>query len=581
MLKLADPYESDPSLLRKHSYQETVHVPATDYTYPNIRLFHSPHPHEAKMPQLPLLVFIHGLGGSVAQFHPLLTSLVNIGPCLAIDLPGCGMSAFSPRYWNAYTTDSLVQLLAVLINKYREEDQEVVLICHSMGCSLGALLASKTSPYAQELSSHVRAIIPMCPPGKPMSAGQVSAARWLLSIPDPIFNLWRMWDRRGGTESHSVARFTGAGADEQLKKMQVRFNTQSRTPVFRRMAYGALPKFVGDKLVSTGGFVGKAIWEGVETPSLVIAGQDDPVTSPEDAIQVASYLGHTGTPNNPHEDACTSPPAKELIILPSPASHALLYSPTTVRLVSNFIQHFLSVHVSERLSLGWQLKYMCDEGKWDVKNLAKWKAVKPVSLPIAGTFRALKTLRERDDVHNPKAFVETWSAAFSQSGADGLGCVAAVVDISHDQPVYDPAGLKHGGIAYRKCPTVSKLPPTLDEVSAFIDVVDRLRATLLNNADPALTKVEIPDQNSHASGPDALSLPSPAAPPPLIAVHCHYGFNRTGFFIVAYLIERLGWPLNDAINEFQRARPPGIRHAHFVDELWGRYFDWADERAKS
>ncbi len=380
-----DPFESDPSLLRKHSYQDTVQVSATNYTYPKIRIFNSPHPQAAKLPQLPLLVFIHGLGGSVAQFHPLLTSLVNIGPCLAIDMPGCGMSAFAPRYWNAYTTDSLVQFLATVINKYREENQEVVLICHSMGCSLGALLASSTSPYASLLSEHVKGVIPICPAGTSMESGQVNTVRWLLSIPDPIFDLWRMWDRRGGTESGSVARFTGQNAEDQLKRLQVRFNAQSRTPVFRRMAFGALPKYDGDRLVASGAFVGDAVWSGVEAPVLIIAGQDDPVTSVKGAINIATWIGHSGRPDDPHTYLSCPLPAKQLVILPSPASHALMYSPTTVRPVSNLIQHFLSVHVSERLSLGWQLKHLSNEGKWDVKNVVKWQAVKPVSLPIAGT----------------------------------------------------------------------------------------------------------------------------------------------------------------------------------------------------
>ena len=57
----------------------------------------------------------------------------------------------------------------------------------------------------------------------------------------------------------------------------------------------------------------------------------------------------------------------------------------------------------------------------------------------------------------------------------------------------------------------------------------------------------------------------------LIGVHCHYEFNRTGFFVVSYLIEKLGYKVQDAIDEFQRARPPGIRHNHFIDELYVRY----------
>jgi protein-tyrosine phosphatase len=57
----------------------------------------------------------------------------------------------------------------------------------------------------------------------------------------------------------------------------------------------------------------------------------------------------------------------------------------------------------------------------------------------------------------------------------------------------------------------------------------------------------------------------------VIAVHCHYGFNRTGFFLVSYMVEKLGWRLQDALEEFTEKRAPGIRHEHFVNELFVRY----------
>jgi protein-tyrosine phosphatase len=191
------------------------------------------------------------------------------------------------------------------------------------------------------------------------------------------------------------------------------------------------------------------------------------------------------------------------------------------------------------------------EGKWDVKNLEKWKAVAPVSLPIANFFRALKTLREVDELHTPKVFVKDWAPEEGNgNGKDGLGAVVAVVDITHESPVYDYRGLESGGIAYRKFPTVSKFPPTEEEVKLFIEVVDSLRAELL----PSSTATD-------------------AGTKKLIAVHCHYGFNRTGFFIVAYMVEKLGWPLKEAIAEFGAKRPPGVRHAHFVDELYARYWN--------
>lgn len=130
-------------------------------------------------------------------------------------------------------------------------------------------------------------------------------------------------------------------------------------------------------------------------------------------------------------------------ILPAPASHALLYDPATYRTLAGLIQDFLSEHVDTRLSLGWQLQHLSTEGKWDVKNLAKWQAVRPVSEPIAGIFRAMKTLREIDDTHSPGIFVRNWK-----------GKIKAVIDISHESPVYDPKGLEEGGVEYHKFPTV-------------------------------------------------------------------------------------------------------------------------------
>ena len=508
-------------------------------------------------------MFIHGLGGSVAQWHTLITSLTNCADCLAIDLPGCGLSRFSPWEWNAYTTESLLHLVAAVIEKHRKsaEDQKVILICHSMGCSLGALLASSTSPHRALLSEHVEAIIPICPVAEPPTEAQVAQFRKFFYVPGAIFDLWRRWDRRGGTESASVARFTGFDAEAETKKLQVRYNEQSRTPVFRRMAYGSLPKYVDGK--ATTGLPGRDVWSGLKCSIFLVAGEADPITKPENVNKIAAYLGH---PDEVVSPKATGESARDLaskllnsgnhmdgtathfqaLILPSPASHALLYAPRTARPLAGHIQSFLT-RVDHRLSLGWQLQYLSEGGKWDVKNLAKWQGVAPVSQPINGLFRAMKTLREVDETHSPKVFIQEWAPSKSPRGKDGLGPIAAVVDISHETPVYDMNKLEQGGIAYRKFPTVSKLPPTVDEVKSFIEVVDQLR---------------------HELGLDD----SMNGPQPFVAVHCHYGFNRTGFFIIAYLVEKLNWKLTDAIDEFAKARPPGVRHAHFVDQLYARYW---------
>lgn len=534
-------------------------------------------------------MFVHGLGGSLAQFHHLLTSLSNIGSCFGIDLPGCGLSKFAPSDWDAYSVEALAELIAVAIEQHRDRDagQDVILVGHSLGCSLSALLASSTSPIGKTLKEHILGLIAVCPRATPPSPNEVTNFRRLLHVPGLIFDMWRMWDRRGGTESVSVQRMVGSDADIETRDLQVRFNKQSRTPVWRRMAWGTLPTY-DNEAEPIGGLPGEKVWAGVDMPILLVAGEADAVTKPIEIQKLLKFFGdassHTtiDTSNRSsssgssgssivpdasrvHDQADVSSDSraheelygikeaeqthvaaggkrKRLVksaILPAPASHALLYDRATYRTLAGIIQDFLSQSIDKRLGLGWQLQYMNTSGKWDVKNLAKWQKVAPVSQPIANTFAAMKMLREADTEHNP--------VVFSQEYHDRI---YAVIDISHESPVYNPAQMEKGGIHYCKHPTVSKIPPTPDETRDFIALVDRLQK-------------EIDVQMEKRS--------DQSLPRPLVGVHCHYGYNRTGFLIVCYLIEQLGYGVQDAIDEFNRCRPPGIRHGHFIDTLFVRY----------
>lgn len=516
-------------------------------------------------------MFVHGLGGSLAQFHPLLTSLANTAPCFGIDLPGCGLSSFSPTSWDAYSTEALAALLAVAIEKHRdkEEGQQVVLIGHSLGCSFSALLASSKSHLAAELRKHIAGFVAICPKASPPSARQVPTFRKLLHVPGPIFDLWRTWDRRGGVNSASVSRFVGKDADIQTKELQVKFNKQSKTPVWRRMAWGTLPKY-DRRGRPVGGMPGDEIWEGIHLPMLLVAGESDEVTKPEEVTKLLEYFANgSGSKTLGHEKSghdaskgdetaflekdggqmetnSTTPvrnsSRKRIVkssIIPAPASHALLYDRTTCRILAGLIQDFLPKHVDHRLSRGWQLQHLTTSGKWDVKNLAKWQSVQPVSKPIAGTFAAMKTLREIDEQHTPARFTEEWKDK-----------IYAVIDISHETPVYDTTKMDEGGIQYHKFPTVSKIPPSPDEVRDFIALVDRLRSEF---------------------HPGGLPSDNEKSQYPVLGVHCHYGFNRTGFLIASYLIERKGFGIQDALDEFERCRPPGVRHQHFIDTLFVRY----------
>jgi pimeloyl-ACP methyl ester carboxylesterase/protein-tyrosine phosphatase len=577
-------------LLKKHSQFRSY---TTSFaTYPKIRIFFRPHAQADKLPNkpkpLPLLVFIHGLGGSIAQFNNILTSLVNVGPCLAVDLPGCGLSEFAPRSWDAYSHPALVELLSVVITDFCEQTQaqEVVLIGHSMGCSLAASLISESSSLATNVRDKAIGLVAVCPKVSRPSVQEVKTFGKLLSIPSPMFDLWRAWDRRGGVDSVSVERFVGPDAHPETKKLQVRFNEQSKTNVWRRMARGAVPS-IDSKGELSGGLPGPEVWAGIPVPMCLVAGAGDRITKAEEVSLVAKALGKDGSsspelrrqipsstvppaaidgliPASDTSDAVRSTERKpsygtsvtavdtsssdvsndptigdptktrlaafKTSVLPAPAGHALLYDHATYRTLCGLIQSFLADHIDSRLSLGWQLQHLKEANKWDVKNLAKWQSVNPVSEPIAGTFRAMKTLRQVDDTHSPPIFVSKWGDK-----------IKAVIDISHETPVYDPRNLDDGGIQYNKFATVSKIPPNAEEVGEFIALVERIKAE---------------------------SKPGDER---LIGVHCHYGFNRTGYFICCYLIEKEKYTVHGAIEEFQTKRPPGIRHEHFLDTLSMRY----------
>lgn len=540
---------TDPGLLRKHTVYASYTTPTA--TYPRIRTVYHPHPQASKLPaDVPLLVFIHGLGGSAAQFAPLLTSLINAAPCLAIDLPGCGLSDFKPDDSNAYTTQAFAELVAEAVDRHRTDGQKVVFVGHSMGCSIASLLVSSTSPLSSHFyePDHVAGLIAISPKSGPPPPQQIAMVKRLRYLPTFVLDIMRFFDGIGGINSASVSRLAGKDADVETRKLQLRYNRQSQSAVFLRYIAGLATSDAKGQLA----FPGESVWSGIKVPLFLLAAESDHLNPPAEIDLIAQWLtkrgskadavSHSGkkTTGDPSstipvvagdtamaEGQLLNAAAKvqesqgpqtskignvqeqqrtthhsfalKTSVFPAPASHGLLYATSTVRILSGLMQAFLSSYCDERLSLGWQLQHLSTSGKWDVKNLAKWQSTPSISEPIGGVFRAMKTMREVDEEHTPSVFVKHYSSEVLKDG------VAMVVDISHDNPVYDPEGLNQGGVEYHKFPIVSKLPPTAEEVTAFNDIIDGLRES------PKMIAAR------EAGGK------------PTIGVHCHYGFNRYVF----------------------------------------------------
>ena len=97
---------------------------------------------------------------------------------------------------------------------------------------------------------------------------------------------------------------------------------------------------------------------------------------------------------------------------------------------------------------------------------------------------------------------------------------------------YDPLSFQNTRINYHRYPTTAKVPPMEEDIRGFIAIVkDCLEMSIAEG----YTDTEI-------------------------CVHCHYGFNRSGFVICCWLVEMEGYTVHEALEAFKFARPNGIRH---------------------
>lgn len=476
----------DPPLILKHSAVRNFTV---DDISIKLRVFQHPHHKGHKLPPMPLIFLIHGLGGQLNQFQCLIDNFSHFSEVVAVDLPGHGRSEYKSNS-KIYTPEFLVRILEqVLTSCVQETGREVVLVGHSMGCVLATMLAKK-------LGIRCIGIITICPPAE-LNKSMKDLQRFLKFTPVFLFNMFRAVDRFGGLDSASVSRMVAKTASQEVKMKQLRWNLQVKTAAWMRTA-AALSPPTPDK------------WHALDCPVYMVGAEEDVVTPPVNIDQIRSWLGPK------------SADIEHTII--HDAGHACIVERPEV--VCGLISDFISKSVDLKLSLGWQLAFMASKmDKWSLKNEDKWRRVQSVSDTLQGTrFRGMKTLRQNDPVHSPAKLEESYPD------------ITDIIDISREAPPYDPATFSR--ITYHKFPTVSKLPPTRDEVSQFIELVD----SIISKNDAAV-----------------------------IAIHCHYGFNRTGFFLCCYMIERLGFSIKKALAAFQDARAPGIKHLHFIDELYVRY----------
>lgn len=571
---------NDCAFVAKFSKVSTIdlsHISSLSTNSVTLHTLHAVHPlinfaKEEPLPELvyrqvlesPALVFIHGMGGQMSQFEPLMGLLSQCLELYALDLPGFGdsrlefkrahdrftteqqlriSSSISAMAWLDFETDNIVKIIVAFIEQNIPREKKVILIGHSMGTHLLVKVANKLE------QNRVEGLILLSPPKLVDDINQdipkknsfsllkyFSLMRWIVSFP-LIFNLFRTWDRLEGLSSRSVLRQLPVESSLHMKLRQFRWNLDIDTRSLLRYIKGFKHARYSEMVSAISRFNNNVKDTKTYEKTLIIGGAEDKVTPISIVSEINDFLISTMKRSVVHQVHVKN------------AGHSILLAKP--EFISGIILNHMELKFPERLHLcpAWVLglKASISGDKWGLKNELKWKQTQSVSYNIMrrngselAPLLGMKTLREDDPDHSPHVIESTFHSG-SEPIIEGhvvKGTLISIVDISADIPPYLPKSLKE--IQYYKCATVSKVVPDASAIRRFVQLID-----------------------------DILSASDEKKP--LVAVHCHYGFNRTGFLICCYLIEKLGWSVSEAVAGFKAAKAPGIKHQHFIDALYVRY----------
>ncbi|TPX37948.1 hypothetical protein SeMB42_g06780 [Synchytrium endobioticum] len=381
---------------------------------------------------VPLIVFLHGLGGNLQQWDDSAQHLSQMCSVLAIDLVGHGR-ADKCSNWVHYTTVSIADDIVHLISTHFPHHRELVFIAHSYGACLTTSILSRHDL----LKASTKAAVFLAPKAH-LSEHDISIFRSLLKTPNLIIDLARCIDRWGGAMSPSVRRVLSDNTTSaDLRHRQLAWNKANTTPVLKKCAAGL-------SWVSTHDYYKLTL------PVLLVTGEDDRISPLDNIEKLYSIISQV------------SPRTPEPFVVKNTGHNLMCEKPDVI---CAFISSFLVEDCKlESMSLKDQILRESQAvvfEKWSLKNYAKWAKIANVSGLIGRTkLRGMKVLKQDDPIHTPKRFARDYPN------------VGGLIDISlDDHPPYASADFQETQIDYIKLPTVSKIPPSLGDVKVFIDTV--------------------------------------------------------------------------------------------------------------
>lgn len=288
------------------------HSEFVDVNGKKIRICHN---RQNNSPVHKMYLFIHGLGGQLEQFEPLLRLVDAMGQrFLALDLPGFGKS----EEWDEYPMLKIVETVQKISSRFHNE--KIILIGHSMGCYLASHFYQ-----AYHTIHSIDQIVLLSPPKKVLYELQGNMVQWGIwagyNFPW-LFDFYRTWfDQSKGLTSSGIRGFFSNKTitiDQTYRKLwQFHNNVQIKSKTIFGYLLGWEP-IQWDKL--------NHIWNFTTTKLVFMCGDRDVITPIHAAQEIVESLPE-----------CME---KILITIPDCGHHICFDTPNEI--CRQFIHHVLN-----------------------------------------------------------------------------------------------------------------------------------------------------------------------------------------------------------------------------------------------
>ncbi len=220
---------------------------------------------ESKINEIPVIVFIHGLGGNLQQFDEVVRKFAGLTDIFAVDLPGSGKS--KAKQGLKLSLENFTNFVKESLDTNGFIGREIIIVGHSYGTQVALKLAE-----ANEIN--LKGLVLLAPPKIPLKRTWKENFFLGLFLKIPwLFEFFRKLDRFNNIQSLSMKRlFSNPETPEFLRLKQFRFNLLTNSTNFLNHAKSWIPLTISEVIDAS------QTISNNNGSILIVDGSDDKVT---------------------------------------------------------------------------------------------------------------------------------------------------------------------------------------------------------------------------------------------------------------------------------------------------------------